>query len=84
MIYDIIILVILFLKVSEVVRDHPDRGSHSSCVNLYLLRRFMGTPGTQEWEGQGAGVGAGGVTYDCCLHRQALVVGNGFLVASVG
>lgn len=28
--------------------------------------------------------GTGRMTYDCCLVGQALVVGNGFLVASVG
>lgn len=72
----------LFLKVSEVVRDHTDRGSHSSCINLHLLRRFMGMDGCMGWEGQE--LGAEGMTYDCCLYRQALVVGNGFLVASVG
>lgn len=36
---------VLFLKVSEVVRDHPDRGRPSSYINLYPLGRFTGTDG---------------------------------------
>lgn len=73
---------VLFLKVSEVIRGCRDRGSHSSCINLHLLKRFMETDVYVGWEGQEPG--AEGMTYDCCLHRQALIVGNGFLIASVG
>lgn len=37
---------------------------------------------TWGWEGQESG--AEGMTYDGCLHWQALAVGSGFLVALVG
>lgn len=46
---------LLFLKVSEVVKDHTDRGSHRSCINLHLLRRFMGTDGCVGVGGAGTG-----------------------------
>lgn len=36
----------------------------------------------QGWEWREPGTER--MTYDCCLLRQALVVGNSFLVASVG
>lgn len=72
----------LFLKVSEAIRGHTDRGSHSFCINLYLLQRFMETDGYAGVEGEEAG--AEGMTYDCCLPRQAPAVGNSFLAASVG
>lgn len=36
------------------------------------------------WRWEGRELGAERMTYDGCLHWQALAVGNGFLVALVG